>query len=588
VSFCQFLTIFELVFFCYLLSVMIQEMVLSKIQNFIKSTLKELALPQVDFVIEHPAQMEFGDYATNMALVLAKETNKNPKELAEKIVELLVKNKPDFIESLSVAGPGFINIKLKDFVFIEALEGILDEGDEYGKNKNLSSQKIIVEYTDPNPFKEFHIGHTMSNAIGESIARITEWNGAEVKRACYQGDKGIHVARAVAHKIKTGVEWKSAKAVALSYAEGSKLYESDENFKEFVVEVNKKIYDETDGEINQIYMIGRTLTLEYFETMYKILGTKFDFNFFESTTGEFGKALVRKHTPGVFEESEGAVVFKGEKRDPKLHTRVFINKDGIPTYEAKELGLAKIKYDTYPYDISVVITGNEVNDYFRVLMSALSLIFPELAKKTRHIGHGMMRLPTGKMSSRTGDVVTAESLIEAVSQRVREKMKTSEKDLSGDEMFVSQIAVGAIKYSILRQAPGRDVIFDFDSAVSFEGDSGPYLQYTKARINSLLEKGKDLGLKPNIEKNQKISDLEKMLARFPEIISEAYENTAPHAIATYLIQISGLFNAFYANNQIVNSSEKNVSEHRLAIAKAVGQVIQNGLSVLGIQAPERM
>ncbi len=567
---------------------MIQPMVSSDLRGIIEKALKNLAMEQVDFAVEHPEEMSHGDYATNVAMVSAKALKTNPLELAEKIKEELEKEKPDFVEKIEVAKPGFINFTFKDSFFAGEMANILDKADEFGKNEKLSGQKTIIEYTDPNPFKEFHIGHTMSNTIGEAISRIIEWNGAEVRRACYQGDKGIHVARAVAHKIKTKVEWRTEKDVALSYSEGSKLYETDEDFKKFVVEVNKKIYSETDTEINEVYMLGRGLTLEYFEKLYKVLGTRFDYYFFESTTGEFGKALVHKHTPGIFEESEGAIVFRGEKRDTKLHTRVFINKEGIPTYEAKELGLAKIKYDTYSHDISIVVTGNEVNDYFKVLMSALSEIFPNLAKNTKHIGHGMLRLPTGKMSSRTGDVITAESLIRAVSEKVKEKMKKSDRDLSSDESLVSDIAVGAIRYSILRQAPGRDVIFDFEKAISFEGDSGPYLQYTNARINSLLEKGKEMGINPVFKKDESVSVLEKILVRFPEVVAEAYENTAPHAIVTYLTEVAGLFNAFYANNQIVDLEKKEISAHRLAIALSTGQVLKNGLSVLGISSPEKM
>lgn len=563
-------------------------MIKEKIEKLIKQALKDLSLPEGDFIVERPAEISHGDYSTNVALLISKETKTTPKETAQKIVDEISKKLPEEIESVLIAGPGFINFKLSNAFLLSYIKEILKDGDSYGKNKNLSGQKIIVEYTDPNPFKEFHIGHAMSNAIGEAISRIIEWNGAEVKRACYSGDKGIHVARAVAYKIKMGADWHSEKDVANSYASGSKLYEENEEFKKFTVEVNKKIYEETDPDINQIYMVGRTLTLEYFESIYMKLGTKFDFYFYESETGEFGRDLVKENTPKIFEESEGAIVYHGEKRDKKLHTRVFINKEGIPTYEAKELGLAKMKHDLFPYDTSIVITGNEVNSYFKVLLSALSEIFPELAQKTKHIGHGMLRLPTGKMSSRTGDVITAENLIEAVSQNVREKMQSGDKDLSHDENLVSDIAVSAIKYSILRQAPGRDAIFDFDSAISFEGDSGPYLQYTNARINSVLKNGEEKGFHPEIEKGESVSDLEKMLIRFPEIVSEVYEKTSPQILITFLSQIAGLFNSFYAVNKIVDESDSKKTSHRLAISKACGQVLSNGLSILGIKTPDRM
>ncbi len=560
-------------------------MVSGDLRKSIEKVLKNLAIEQADFAVEHPEDISHGDYATNVAMISAKTLKTNPLELAEKIKEELEKEKPDFVESVEVAKPGFINFRLNKDFFLSSLKEILKEGDSYGKNQNLSGLRTIVEYTDPNPFKEFHIGHAMSNAIGEAISRIIEWNGAEVKRACYSGDKGIHVARAVAHKIKTGTDWFSEKDVAVSYAEGSKLFDEDEDFKKFVIEVNKKIYEETDPEINQIYMVGRTLTLEYFESIYRKLGTKFDFYFYESETGEFGINIVKENTPNIFEESDGAIVYRGEKRDKKLHTRVFVNKDGIPTYEAKELGLAKIKYDLYPYDSSIVITGNEVNSYFEVLLTALSEIFPSLAQKTRHIGHGMLRLPTGKMSSRTGDVITAEFVLDSLSGKIKEKMSSSEKT-NIEEELVSNIAVGAMKYSILKQHIGKDAIFDLDSAVSFEGDSGPYLQYTNARINSVLKKAEEEEVEPKLM-NEEVGELEKRIVRFPEVVEEAYKNLSPQSIISFLVQVAGLFNSYYAKNQIVDSSDP-LSGHRVAVAQSVGQVLKNGLFVLGIKSPERM
>lgn len=557
--------------------------------NFLVSVaIKELGFEEADFTVEHPEDLSFGDYSTNIAMVLGKKIGRNPVELAGEIVSVLEKNKSKQINKINVAGPGFINFHLTSDFFNETLNDILSQGERYGENKILNGQKTIVEYTDPNPFKEFHIGHMMSNAIGESISRLIAFQGAEVKRACYSGDKGIHVARAVAYKLQTKVDWSTEKDVALSYAEGSKLYESDEEFKVFVTTVNKKIYEETDADVNEVYMFGRRITLEYFEKLYRVLGTKFDYYFFESTTGEFGKAIVRANTPKVFEESEGAIVYKGEIRDSKLHTRVFMNKEGLPTYEAKELGLAKVKYDTYPYDSSIVITGNEVNDYFRVLMNALSEIFPDLEKKTHHIGHGMMRTATGKLSSRSGEAPTAEWLIEDVKTRALEKINASNREIPDKPLLAEHIAVGAIKYSILKQALGRDIIFDMDTALSFDGDSGPYLQYTNARINSLLEKGREAGINPKLLSQEIPSDLEKFLYRFPEVVARSYNELAPHYVATFLIEVAGLFNAFYGKNIFVDENNLEVSGHRLAVARAVSQIMQNGLNLLGISAPERM
>ncbi|HEY4489686.1 MAG TPA: arginine--tRNA ligase [Candidatus Paceibacterota bacterium] len=561
---------------------------IEEIKKSIEEAIKNLSLSLLDFTVEHPENAEFGDYSSNVALVCAKNLKVNPMDLAQKITEILRQTQGDSINRIEIAKPGFINFFLSEDFLKNSLEEILDKGENYGKNKNLKGQKIIIEYTDANPFKEFHIGHIVDNAVGETISRIIEWNGAEVRRANYQGDVGLHIAKAVAEKIKSRREWENEKDVASSYASGSKLYEADKEFADFVIEINKKIYLKNDKEVNEIYELGKRLTLDYFESLYRILGTKFDYYFFESTTAEFGKALVAENKK-IFEESDGAVVYRGEKRDPKLHTRVFINKEGLPTYEAKELGLAKIKYDTYPYDLSIVITGNEIKDYFKVILRVLAEIFPDLAKKTLHLSHGMMRLPSGKMSSRTGEVITAQSLIDEVRQKALNKISEGNRNVTDKNKLSQDIAVAAIKYSILKQAIGKDIVFDAESALSFEGDSGPYLQYTYARINSLVENGREVGISPTVLTTEVGTGVvERILYRFPEIVERAYEEFSPQYISTYLIEVASVFNNFYAKNLIVDEKEKIISSHRLAIAKAVSLVIQNGLYLLGVSSPEKM
>jgi arginyl-tRNA synthetase len=531
-----------------------------------------------NFVVEKSAT--FGDYATNAALSSAKELKKNPREMAELLAAELQKSADvnDVISKIEIAGPGFINFFVKDEVVRAHIGEILSCGSEYGNNETLKEQKVIVEYTDPNPFKEFHIGHLMSNAIGESLSRIIAAQGAEVKRACYQGDVGMHVAKALygIRNQESGI--RNVVDLGKAYAFGAQNY--DENKAE-IQEINKKIYDGSDEEINKIYDAGRKISLNYFETIYKKLGTKFDYHFFESKTGVLGKQIVEENIEkGVFEKSDGAVIFRGE--DHGLHTRVFLNSEGLPTYEAKELGLAKVKYDTYPYDTSIVVTGNEVNDYFQVLLRAMYLIFPELEKRTKHISHGMLRLPTGKMSSRTGDVITAEELISQVKEMTLEKMK--DRELEEKEAIAEAIAVGAIKYSILKQSPGKDIIFDFEKSLSFEGDSGVYLQYAYVRTQALLRKA---GMKPNAgEGSETPSELEKLLFEgLPNVVKLAHNDLAPNYIATYLISVCRAFNAYYEQNPILGNEH---TPYRLALVEAVGIVLKNGLNLLGISAPERM
>ncbi len=568
-------------------------MIIEELKKAVGEALKVLGVSAPEVSLEHPDDLSHGDYATNAALRYAKELKKKPTDIAGDIVRYIVLQKIPMLAHVEAVG-GFVNFFIAGEFFAESVQNILEKKDEFGKNVHCAGMKTIVEYTDPNPFKEFHIGHLMSNAIGESIARIIEFHGAPVKRACYQGDVGLHVAKAIFGYQKLG----GAETVAdwgKAYAYGAEQYETDENAKKEINELNTTIFEQSDPEINKIYQTGKKISLEHFEEIYKTLGTKFDYYFFESETGMLGKKIVEENLGNVFEKSEGAVIFPESKSG--LHTRVFLNSQGLPTYEAKELGLAKIKYEKYPYDFSVVITGNEINEYFKVLLKAMAFVFPKLAKKTKHISHGMLRLPTGKMSSRKGNVVTGETLIENVREMVLEKIKEREFDEMERRSVSDAVAIGAIKYSILRQQVGIDIVFDFEKSISFEGDSGPYLQYSYARACSVLRKSKEhhplasrTRHSPSTEGEMKklggVNTLDRLLYRFHEIVERAGREYAPHFIATYLIELAGAFNGWYAKERILNSGDE--TEYRLALTQAFAQVMKNGLWLLGIAAPEKM
>ena len=559
-----------------------------EIRKLIEKAIKSFGSYDGPVLVETPKEKTHGDYSTNIALALAKKLNKNPIEVAGGLVKELSSKvlKNIGIEKVEVAGPGFINFYLSKKFFVENLKKI---NKNFGKNSNLKDQKVIVEYTDPNPFKEFHIGHLMSNSIGESISRIFEFQGAKVKRANYQGDVGLHVAKAIWGKMQNQNQaWQNA------YVFGSEKYEINETAKKEITELNKKIFERSDKNINALYDKGKKESLEYFEKIYKTLGTKFDYYFFESAVADFGKKIVENGLKsGIFEKGEkGATIFKGEKTG--LHTRVFINSEGLPTYEAKELGLAHIKYKKYGYNQSVIITGNEINEYFKVLLSAMLQIFPELAEKTKHIGHGMMRLSEGKMSSRTGKIITFEFLLNKVEELVKEKIK--DRDLSDLEKkeITEKVAIGALKYSILKQSIGSDIVYDFEKSISFEGDSGPYLQYSYARANSVLEKSKaekiksDTNLRMTSEfTNEKTSGLEKMMVYFPEVVQKAGREYEPHVIVLYLTELAREFNNYYANNKIVDKADE-FSPHRVALTEAFSIIMKNGLWLLGIDVLEKM
>ncbi|MDD5068644.1 MAG: arginine--tRNA ligase [Candidatus Pacebacteria bacterium] len=564
-----------------------------KLEISVKKALKTLSIEAESVSFEHPTEISHGDYSTNIALALSKHSKENPRVLAEKIVGEINKKLPKEIHKVEVAGAGFINFFLSKEFFVEQTAEILAEGQNFGRNSSLKKEKVVIEYTNPNPFKQFHIGHLMNNAIGESLSRIVDASGAKLTRVNYQGDVGLHVAKALYGMMHSSrplpKEESLEKQIAYlgeSYVAGATAYEENEEAKKEIQEINKKVFEKSDKEINKLYEWGRKISLEDFERLYQKLGTKFEHYFFESEAGAIGKKIVLEYLEkGVFEKSDGAIIFPGEKH--ALHTRVFINSQGLPTYEAKELGVSQMKYDMYRYDLSLVVAGNEINDYFKVLTRVIAILYPELADKIKHIPNGMLRLASGKMSSRKGNVILGNDLISDVEKLVEEKMKDRELPAGQKKEIVEKVAIGAIKYSILRQSPGKDIIFDLDKSLSFEGDSGPYLQYTAVRANSVLEKAKEMKIKSSAKDGEgEVNLVEKMLYRFPEIVELSLKEYAPQYIATYLIELAGAFNSYYGNTKIINT-DPGVS-YRLSLTEAVKIVLANGLNLLGIQVPEKM
>ena len=567
-----------------------------KIQEIIKNALKELNLAECGFAVEHPNEMSHGDYSVNVAMVLSKQVGENPKALAEKIVAQLNLTPNPLLKGeggIQVAGPGFINLYLSREFFTESVKEIY-LNNQFGKNDLFSGKKVMIEYTQPNPFKPFHIGHLMSNSIGESIARIFAWSGAKVVHANYQGDVGPHVAKAMWVLLKKGKGDESlstemqAEYIGRCYSEGATAYENDESVKSEIDEINKKIYDKSDKDINDLYDWGRKITLDAFETLYKILGTKFEHYFFESEMAPIGEKIVRENMGPVFDESDGAVVFHAEKYDPKLHTRVFINSKGLPTYETKEIGLTMTKFEKENPDLSIVTTAIEQGEYMKVVQKAISLIHPNYENRMKHITHGMMRFASGKMSSRKGNVVTGESLIRDSRDAILEKLKDRDFNEEEKQKIASFVGVASLKYSILKAAIGGDIIYDFDKSISFEGDSGPYVQYSYTRANSVLEKASKDGIEASFENVPTDAFLlEKMLYRFPEVVFHSAEEFEPHYIATFLVEICREFNSFYAQNQIVNKKDE-FSPYKIALTASFASIVKNGLHLLGISVPEKM
>lgn len=553
-----------------------------EIENLIKEALGKIGLTAPAVHLEHPDDLSFGDFSTNIAMVLAKERKQNPKFLAEDI-----KNKisgSELIEKTEVAGPGFINFFLSKKFFKESIQSI---DQNFGKLDIYEGRNILVEHSSPNLFKPFHIGHMMNNAIGESIVRLAEFSGAKVTKISFPSDISLGIAKAIFIILENlekdeSYGWDDIVVLGNSYVEGVKRYEEDESVHARVKEIADNLYAEKDSKELEIYRKAKDINMKYFGQVTERLGSKFDGYVYESEAGVLGKELVLKNTPSIFTESEGAVVYIPDE-ETKINTSVFINSQGNPTYEAKDLGLLQMKFEKYSPDISIFVTDYQQAPHFAAVLDAGAKINKTWKDSSRHIPHGRMTFKGEKMSSRLGGVPLALEILDTVSEEALEKM--SEKD----ESMADKIAIAAIKFTILKAEAGKNINFDPAVSLSFEGDSGPYVQYTVARCNSLLEKAKSEGFvkKDSPENSWTPTELEKNLYKFSEVVETSVANWAPHTVATYLLNLSRGFNSWYGNTKVLDKENENAGFY-LSLVEKTAMTLKNGLYLLGIDSPERM
>mgnify|MGYP000160855955 CR=1 FL=1 len=556
-----------------------------KLKELIKSAVK---IDDIEPKIEFPQDYKNGDFSTSVAMVLAKREGEKPLDLAQKIVSEIEKIKPEYLSKVEAVQPGFINFFLSKEYFSSEIKNVLEQKENYGISEKHKNKKILVEHSSPNLFKPFHIGHVMNNTIGEAISRLAKFSGASVTEISYPSDVSLGIGKALFILIEDG-EGKLDSFPTLRekltylgdcYVRGTKLYDEDESVVQKVKEITKVLYEKTPGEILDLYNKCKEINLSYFKDITKRLGSEFEDFIFESEAGEQGERIVRENIGKVFEESEGAIIFKGEEKG--LHTRVFINKEGFPTYEAKDIGLLFLKFERFSPDISILITDNQQAPYYSVVLEAVSEINKDWKEKTVHRTHGRMSFKGQKMSSRLGGVPLATDVLDVVLAEVKEK--SSELDVE----TADRVAIASLKFSILKSMAGKDINFDPDTSLSFEGDSGPYLQYTAVRANSVLMKAKEAGLEPEIiQTDTETGELEKMISRFPKVVSLAIEEWAPHHISTYLLNLSQTFNSWYGSTKILDL-ENSEAKYNLALTLATKIVLTNGLNILGIEVPEKM
>lgn len=516
---------------------------------------------------------QFGDYTSNVALKLAKAVGDNPRRIAERIAEKLAETGE--YESVEVAGPGFVNIRLND----DALLALT-------KKEPLptrAGETIVIETNNPNPFKAMHIGHAFNAILGDTVANLLALSGAKVYRVSYHGDVGLHVGKSMysllryadgdVSKIESVPENERNSFMSRMYAEGSKAYKEDEEAKQEINQLAEQSFAPDDALYAQIYELCKTWSFEQIDRTVKRLGNlPTERRFLESDADHRGVEIVKKNVPDVFQESDGALIFKGSEHGS--FDNAFVAGSGRGLYAARDLGLMQLKNEYFHPTHSYIVTAEEQRDYFKGVIAAAGMVWPDQKDVTVNISTGTVKLSTGKMSSRDGDVVEISWLFDQFAEAINQR---------GGEP-TDAIVAGALRYQFLKVKIGSDVVFDVNEAVSLTGNTGSYLQYAHARARRILEKTEATFTIPT-EVRPEDRVLVRKLGEYHEIIRLAMTQLEPHHICNYLFELAQEFNRYYEKNQVIGGEHE---QHRLGLVALYADTLSAGLMVLGIHAPDKM
>jgi len=565
------------------------------IKEEIKSLISKIVPPGTDFVVEIPEEKIYGDYATNVALILAKKQGKNPVLVAEdiksKITHLSARQESDLFERIEVKN-GFINFFLKPEFLQKQVKEILKQDKNFGGQKIGKGKTVIVDYSSPNIAKPMHVGHLRSTIIGQAIYNIYKFFGYKVIGDNHLGDWGTQfgIMIAACKKYKTSLKNITISAMLDIYVRFNKEMELQPELREIARQEFKKLED-GDRENRKIWKILKEKSLKEFERFYKILGVKFELvlgeSFYENKLQEIIKDALNKGV--AIKNPDNSIVIPLEKFN--LTDCLILKSDGATLYETRDLATIKYRVKKYNPGIILYVVGNEQTLHFQQLFQSAELLNYISKDKLRHIKFGLVLDENHKkLATREGRTINAEELINKIIELAEAIIRDKNPKLSEKErkQAAQIIGVGALKYNDLSQNRQTDIIFDWKKMLSFEGNSGPYLQYSYVRLRSILRKaGASKSFKPEFLKEKEELVIIKELIKFPEMIQESAEKFQINMLANYLYNLAGLINAFYEKYSVLKS-EKEVKLARLALIKAATIVLRNGLNLLGINILEKM
>lgn len=569
----------------------------------------------VSFIDE--SNSRFGDVSVNISLILAKKLSKTPKEIGEEIlksIELNIESEKELskiIKKADLAANGFINLFLKDEFLINEAERISNL--KFVDTK-FTNKKVLVEHSSPNLFKPFHIGHLMNNTIGESIVRMMKHTSADLKTMSFPSDISIGIAKAI-YILKTKKDWSFEdkdiiEKLGNAYVDGVKFYDENEEKRNEIVAIAKNLFEKNkESEDWKLFEKSREINIKYFENIVGFLGSHFDHFIYESEAGERGEEIVKENfnldsSKEVFEMGEGGAIFfdtKKKKNNESEETikSVFINSEGHPTYEAKDLGLLKLKDNYFNFDYNFFVTDSEQIPHFNVVLDAARSLgekmnseeWIKIAEKSFHVPHGRLNLKGERMSSRLGNILSVEDTLHLVNIKVAERISEKTKDMNTEEVnkLIKNISLSALKIAILKSKPGLNIDFDFETSLNFEGATGPYLLYTFSRANSILEKA-DMDPATKVEANfisENNLPLIKKIIQLEAVSKKAIEDIAPQLVVKYLFELAQAFNTFYAKEKII-SEDRNNTEANLYLVEKFKHTLKFAMNMIGIEEVDRM
>lgn len=565
-------------------------------------------------IVPSTTKKEFEGNLTIVVFPFLKASHKRPEDTAQEIGEYLVAN-CEVVEKFNVI-KGFLNITIKPSFWTSVLQSV-EATENFGfKPVTDDSRLVMIEYSSPNTNKPLHLGHVRNNLLGFSLAKIMEANGNKVVKTNIVNDRGIHICKSMLAWLKWGNGITPEKAGKKGdHLIGDFYVAFDKHYKEELqqlmdggmtkeeAEANStlmkeartmlKKWEDGDEEVRSLWRTMNEWVYAGFDETYARMGVSFDKIYYESNTYLEGKEKVLEGLEnGIFYRKDDNSVWADLTADG-LDQKLLLRTDGTSVYMTQDIGTAKLRFQDYPIDQMIYVVGNEQNYHFQVLSLLLDKLGFSWGKDLIHFSYGMVELPNGKMKSREGTVVDADELMDEMIATARKMSEGRLKGVPEEEMddVYRIIGLGALKYFILKVDPRKNMLFNPQESIDFNGNTGPFVQYTYARIRSVLRKSDEADAATDItayEPNEKEIEIIQRIADFPSVVSEAGRTYSPALIANYVFELAKGYNQFYHDYSILKEENGVARAFRLHLSRTVADIIRRGFSLLGVEVPERM